>query len=192
MPRRINHNRRILSERVVSLYELLPGQIIRFRYNAVKRYDPNPLVLFLYNDQSKNLIHGINLNYLYELDVQRAFTQISSIVNVGMENNKNNDFIKVQLTKGNVKTGVGAEKLYEQFIKPKLFNVGRTKDCYRTYKNNKITTLKLVNYRMDVIENQIRQQTNLKKSQLKTNELFKNLSEQEIDVITNNIEKNKK
>ena len=45
---------------------------------------------------------------------------------------------------------------------------------------------------MDVIENQIRQQTNLKKSQLKTNELFKNLSEQEIDVITNNIEKNKK
>ena len=40
---------------------------------------------------------------------------------------------------------------------------------------------------MDVIEQELRDSTGLKKSQLKTNELFKNVQEQEIEVKTDNV-----
>ena len=188
MPRRINHNRRILSEQIVSKSDLVPGEIIRFGYTSPNKYDPKPLVLFLYHDKVTKLIHGINLNYLYEADIQRIFKQISNVVDVELKQGKgDNGFTKVKLTSGKSKTGVGAEKLYERVIKPKIFSIPRTKNCYRTYKTTKITQLRLINYQMDVIEQELRDSTGLKKSQLKTNELFKNVQEQEIEVKTDNV-----
>ena len=189
MPRRINHYRRVLAEHNINRVQLIPGMIVSFRYNSSNRYDPRPLILFLYEDKSAKLIHGLNLNYIQEADVQKIFTMISKQVNIEL----NYDVFEtgstmVKLNKNpKSRVGVGAEKLYERLIKPRIFNIERTKNCYRTYKSNKVSSIKIINYRLDVVEKTIRESTKISKHKLKSNELFKNVEEQKIDIKTENV-----
>ena len=189
MPKKLNHHRRILSKKVISRSELIPGMVLEFRYDSKNKFDPKPLVLFLYHDKAVDLIHGINFNYLYEQDVQNIFTLISKTVGVSIEYDiDNNSYSRVKLNPNpKSRSGIGAKKLYERVIKPKLFVTQRTKDCYRTYKASKVSAINSVNYRIDVIEEKIRQQTNLSKNKIKTQELLKNVDEQKITVETDNV-----
>ena len=68
-----------------------------------------------------------------------------------------------------------------------MFKSPRTKDCYRTYAYLKMTSVKLINYKLDVIEETIRKTTKLSESALKTSELYKNMQEQKIEVETDNV-----
>ena len=190
MLKKINHNRRIMSKSIISKKELIPGMIISFRYRGSDIYDKNPLILFLFNDTAESLIHGINLNYLYERDIQEIFRKISKKVNINIEyENENHGYPRVSLNRDSKsKTGVGAKRLYEEILKPHVMTTHRTKDCYRTYKSNKMTGLMLNNYRLDVIEEILRKQSGLSKHKLKTAELFKNVEEQEIETSTENVE----
>jgi len=52
---------------------LYPGMITQFNYLGANISDKNPLVLIVYNEYSGGLIHGINLNYLSEPQVQKLF-----------------------------------------------------------------------------------------------------------------------
>ena len=78
-------------------------------------------------------------------------------------------------------------QLYETVIKPKLLNTARTVDCYRTYKLNNIKNMKIVAYKLDVIENEIRRQIGLTKHQLKSSELYKLIEEENIKTETDNV-----
>ena len=189
MPKKINHYRRILSKKVISRSELIPGMIIEFRYSSRNRFDPKPLILFLYHDRKLDLIHGINFNYIYEQDVQNIFTLISKTVGVSIEYDiEDSSYSRIKLNPNpKSRSGIGAQKLYESVIKPKLFNTQRTKDCYRTYKADKISAVNSINYRIDVIEERIRKQTNLSKHKVKTADLLKNVEEQKITVETDNV-----
>ena len=168
----------------------MPGQLITFRYNSPKRYDPSPLVFFIYNDTNAKLIHGINLNYLYEADIQNIFTKMSNFVNIELEHNSEDEsYTRIDLNKNpSSKAGVNGEKLYEQFIKPKVLSLPRTKNCYRTYKPNKMTSIRSVNYQFDVIEKNIRNIYSVSKNKLTTKELFENVRQQQIQVGTDNID----
>ena len=191
--RKINHYRRIMSKQIISTPEIKPGMMLDFRYTGVNAYDKNPLVLFIYKDDSgKNtLLHGININYLYEKDVQSIFESMSKLVDLKMDYSDSiiskRGYSQLQLEKNPKSlTGVTGIKLYEKIIKPKIFKIPRTRDCYRTYDIKKITSLRLINYKFDIIEKEIREKTKLSKHKLKTNELFKNVEEQEIIVKTEN------
>ena len=189
MPKKINHYRRILSKKVISRSELIPGMVIEFRYNSRNGFDPKPLILFLYHDKKLDLIHGINFNYIYEQDVQNIFTLISKTVGVSIEYDiEDNSYSRIKLNPNpKSRSGIGAQKLYESVIKPKLFNKQRTRDCYRTYKADKISAVHSINYRIDAIEERIRKQTNLSKHKVKTADLLKNVEEQKITVETDNV-----
>ena len=50
-----------------------------------------------------------------------------------------------------------------------------------------MTSIKLINYKLDVIEETIRKTTKLSESALKTSELYKNMQEQKIEVETDNV-----
>ena len=52
---------------------LVPGMITQFKYSGDKIFDENPLVMLVWNDINGGLIHGINLNYLPESQVQKLF-----------------------------------------------------------------------------------------------------------------------
>jgi len=173
MSRILRNTRRIISKRRIQRQTLSAGSLVTFNYTGPKVTDKNPLIIYLYNDDK--LIHGINLNYLYEHDVQNLFKFINSVIPIRMISSEKKS--EIEFTKE-----VDAKKLYESVIKPKLMNVPRTKGCYRTYKSNKMTNLHLVNYKIDVIEKQVREMTGLGRRKLSKGELFKNVAEQKIDV----------
>ena len=52
---------------------LVPGMIAQFKYSGEKIFDKNPLIMIIWNDRSGGLIHGVNLNYLPESQVQKLF-----------------------------------------------------------------------------------------------------------------------
>ena len=188
--KKINHYRRILGQTNVSKDALVPGQIISFNYIGKNIWDRHPLIIFLFRDRDKNdLIHGININYLYENDVQNVFKMMTKRVNAKVAYDKSSEgYAYLQLEENkNVRTGVHAQDLYEEVIKPIMFKSRKTKNCYRTYAYTKMTSIKLINYKLDVIEETIRKTTKLSESALKTSELYKNMQEQKIEVETDNV-----
>ena len=110
--RRLRHNQRIISQKSTSINNLKPGMIARFGYKSDNVFDKNPLILFLYRETANNLIHSINLNYLYENDVQNLFEHISKKIPIKMDNKS----IYLEFTKA-----VRPRQLYETIIKPKLY-----------------------------------------------------------------------
>ena len=68
LKRKVSHHRRILSSSLVKINQTKPGDIIQFSYRNTDTYDKSPLVLILNRD--KDMINGINLNYLKEFLVQ--------------------------------------------------------------------------------------------------------------------------
>ena len=175
----LHHDRRIISKKDISTGNLIPGMMISFRYPGNDISDKNPLVLFLAIEKSKGLMHCVNLNYLYERDLQNLFENISKKIPVKISEGSTSH---IQFTKD-----IKPRQLYETIIKPKLLNTNRTADCYRTYKLSNIKGIKLVGYKLDVIEKQIRKQTGLSKHKLKTSELYKAIEEQNINTETDNV-----
>ena len=72
--RKINHSPRILGSEYIHMNEVVNGMILSFGYRGKNIYDQKPMILFLYKDD--HLIHGINLNYLTESEVQYLFKSI--------------------------------------------------------------------------------------------------------------------
>ena len=83
MAKRITrHNRKILNEHhLTNKIGLKPGMILKFNYYQKNVFDKYPMILYLYRDRKKNLIHGLNLNYLLENEVRLLFGDMSQKVN---------------------------------------------------------------------------------------------------------------
>ena len=85
MPRRkFSHHRRITSKTRITIGGIRPGNIIEFAYNKPTVYDKKPLIFVLRSPfigkvgaiKSENqMIHGVNLNYLYEYQVQKLLLE---------------------------------------------------------------------------------------------------------------------
>ena len=54
---------------------LVPGMIVQFRYSGDTIFDKNPLIMVVYNEYGvhDSNLHGVNLNYLPEAQVQKLF-----------------------------------------------------------------------------------------------------------------------
>ena len=70
---KFNHKKNYLGKQPGKLKALRPGMIVQFAYSGEKITDKNPLVMVVWHDSGGGLIHGINLNYLPENQVQRLF-----------------------------------------------------------------------------------------------------------------------
>jgi hypothetical protein len=187
--KQINHHRRILGRERIAKFDLTPGMFVEFYYNKPNVTDNKPLVIILGLDTKSKLIHCININYLYEKDIQNLFNNISKKINLQFDNNyeKTKTNVKLETARINFTKKVDGHKLYESVIKPILFTKVRTKNCYRTYKFSKIQNLNLISYKLDVIEAQVRKDAKISKYALKSAELFKQLTEQGAVVETDNL-----
>lgn len=151
--RKINHGRRILREKTIHTGNMLPGMILRFGYTGV--YDTRPLVLFLYKEN--NLAHCINLNYLHEYKVQELFDWALRMFEGRIDEcfreesffNLAEGFTRVGFTNKLAPSDVEASEFYNRAIKPRFLKQPSTANCYKTYKLDKISTLKIVNYGID-------------------------------------------
>ena len=52
---------------------LYPGMIAQFKYSGDRIVDKAPLIMVVYNEYGGELVHGVNLNYLPESQVQKLF-----------------------------------------------------------------------------------------------------------------------
>ena len=151
--RRINHGRRILREKTLHKGSMLPGMVLKFAYTGV--YDTKPLVLFLF--QEGNLAHCINLNYLHEYKVQELFDwslrmfegRIDECFREEKFFNLDGGFTRVGFTNRLAPSDVDAREFYNRAIKPRYLKQPATQNCYKTYKIDKMNTLKIVNYGID-------------------------------------------
>jgi len=122
MPNKINHNKKIISEKIIPKKQIANHDLISFKYNTLDGYDKNPLVYVLPIKNSKipvfeGKISGINFNYLKEYVVQELL--------------KENDIeIKNPLS-----------------VNLKKFNL--YKNAFRTYKIDNMVSVKIVEYKTD-------------------------------------------
>jgi len=70
---KFQHKSRIEGAQPGPVKVLHPGMIVQFNYLGDTIFDKNPLVMVVYNDLRGELIHGINLNYINEAQVQKLF-----------------------------------------------------------------------------------------------------------------------
>ena len=67
------HKLHIFGRQAAPVKSLYPGMLAQFKYLGDKIFDKEPLVLVIWNDKLNNNIHGINLNYLPESQIQKLF-----------------------------------------------------------------------------------------------------------------------
>ncbi len=152
MAKRITrHNRKILNEHyLTNKIGLKPGMILKFNYYQKNVFDKYPMILYLYRDRKKNLIHGLNLNYLLENEVRLLFGDMSQKVNTILLEKDDPlnklgapyTFVKFK----NVGEVAKAERRDTYRFVIKDFMEKRKLDIYRTYFWNSINNLKVIQY----------------------------------------------
>ena len=145
--RKISHHRRIILEQKVPEKSILPGMVLSFGYNITGVYDRRPLLFFMYKDGDR--ISGINLNYLHEGRVQKLFSLSQSVIPMMEENliHLPKDYLRLQLSTPRRATSVNSQLLYKMIMPRDIY----FKNAYRTYLLSKATSMKAVNYNVDVI-----------------------------------------
>jgi len=149
----VNHNSKILNESPSGIRQILPGQIIRFKYTGSTK-DPQPLVLTLFLEENK-LLHCVNLNYMPEEKIQQLFRMLASKYGVATPDkkgrgNKIDKYSQISMPAkgGGLKSQIGRD-IYRTIVKPILIE---NYNCYKTYTITKISGLRLVEYDMDIVK----------------------------------------
>jgi len=153
-----NHIERIIGIQPAKINSLDPGMIIKFKYSGKNVSDKNPLVLFFWNDRSEKNIHGLNLNYLTNYKIKNLFESFGKTTTISQVDEDEDettllseDYTRIDLppiTK--MGTGTASEaklemkRMYKNRVKPIL----KTDNCYRTYKLDRISSLKVIKYRL--------------------------------------------
>ena len=83
MAYKFNHKSRILTENRILPNAILPGTVIQFNYNQTGVHDKTPLLFVIKSkyttgrlrESDKDILTGINLNYLKEYKVQKLFLE---------------------------------------------------------------------------------------------------------------------
>ena len=135
-------------KKVLGKYEAQAGQIVMFRYrSSVKQTkDKLPLVFVVDTDEfnpdvNARAIHGINLNYIPDGEVEKMF--LFFLTKAGWDTHKITKFPRVNLWDEDDTLATRPEVLYRTIIQP--FILPRF-NCWRTYKYKQISTVEAVHY----------------------------------------------
>ena len=165
---RYNHSRRINDLQPAKIKSLYPGTIVQFKYSGNKVFDKKPVVLVLWNDYKEYKIHGINLNYLIESKIKMLFEEIMERGNRLVVEDQDDDtdyddnlpyrnllkdpYTRVKLPTykedrgGNPLSKSEAVKQMDRLYDKKLKKIIKKHDIYRSYFQNKMSTIKVVTY----------------------------------------------
>ena len=144
--RKHNHRNKIRKEIKIPEGKILPGMILWFEYTKENVFDVKPLVLVLSIESGK--IDGINLNYMNEYDLQRMFSVMQSLTPVIKENilKLPNPYPRLQLSNRLRPSSISGKNIYDR-IKVK----NTWKNAFRTYDLKVATSVKLINYDLDIV-----------------------------------------
>ena len=144
-----NNKRAItLKETVISSGQILEGMVISFRYKG--GFDTTPLVLILYYDKKKKMIEGVNLNYVTVRRIEKLFDAIKQEgVPLEMDEiiaGESRDTTRVQLSSQRRRGNITPKKFYKEIVK----SDSQVKKAYRSYKLEKISTIKAIDVKRKV------------------------------------------
>jgi len=178
-----NHQPKYLGIQHAILKALYPGMLVQFQYRSEDIFDKKPLILLLWREgqghgNSKGLVHGLNLNYLPEIEVQRLFCScellykgssvysnepIRRIIQSQMgdfdDTHPNRNLLKEEFTRiklptykenrgGNPLSFSEAQREMKMLYEKVIKKVIRKRHIYRTYTQRKMKQIKVVKYQL--------------------------------------------
>ena len=125
--------------------------IVTFNYSEQKVMDPRPILLFLNTDSSNNNIEGLNLNYLNPTKLKKLFqvvdfkkTKVEEVENLI---NITEDYFRIQISNPKKRSAMSPKRFYSDVVSSDKF----FKEAYRSYKLNKLTSLKVTQINTEFI-----------------------------------------
>ena len=177
--RKHSHRRSIQGSQRAILKALYPGMIVNFDYRGKNVYDKSPLILLLYNENNPSgYIHGLNLNYLTEKEVQRLFCScellfkganvyskqpIDRVIQSGMDdfndtkpyrNLLKEDFTRIMLPTfreergGRLLSSTEAKQQMKVLYEKVIKKILTVHDIYRIYKKPKLKQITVLQYKL--------------------------------------------
>ena len=140
MPNYRNKSKIVKREELIPPGKLEEGMIVTFRYNSGS--DKTPVVLVIYYDKEKQMIEGINLNYITISRVGRL-VELMGDAKVGIDRDEmveefEKDITRIQLSSKKKRDNMTPQRFYKTVIKGDSI----IKKAYRSYKMKKMTSLK--------------------------------------------------
>ena len=152
MARRYNNRRIIKSFQTIPPRRLIPGMIVTFNYSEQGVMDPRPILLFLNNNDDRKTIEGLNMNYLNPTKMKKLFsvadfkkTKIDEVENLI---SLKEDYFRIQISNPKKRSAMSPTRFYSDVISSDKF----FKESYRSYKLNKLTSLKVTQMNMEFIQ----------------------------------------
>ena len=149
MPNYRNKSKIVKREELVPPGKLEEGMIVTFRYNSGS--DKTPVVLVIYYDKKKKMIEGINLNYITISRVGRL-VELMGDAKVGINKDEmvdefEKDITRIQLSSKRRRGNMSPQKFYKDVVKGDSI----IKRAYRSYKLEKMTSLKAADLRENIL-----------------------------------------
>ena len=150
MPNYRNKSKIVKREELIPDGRLEEGMIVTFRYNSGS--DKTPVVLVIYHDKQKKMIEGINLNYITISRVGRL-VELMGDAKVGIDKDEmieefEKDITRVQLSSRKKRDHMTPQKFYKDVVKGDSI----IKRAYRSYYLDKLTSLKAVDVRENLLK----------------------------------------
>ena len=150
MATRYNNRKIILTAQTLPMGKLLSGMIVTFNYSEEGVTDPRPILLFLHREKGKNLLEGLNLNYINPSKVKKLFQVIDfKKGETGVENlvALQEDYFRIKIANPKERSAFTAKRFYGSVVSSdKVF-----RKAYRSYKTTKLSALKVTNIREDML-----------------------------------------
>ena len=149
MPNYRNKSKIVKREEIIPPGKLQEGMIVTFRYNSGS--DKTPVVLVIYYDRKKKMFEGINLNYITISRVGRL-VELMGDAKVGIDKDEmvdefEKDITRIQLSAKKKRNNMTPEKFYKDVIKGDSI----IKKAYRSYKLEKLSSLKAADIRENLL-----------------------------------------
>ena len=152
MARRYNNRRIIKSFQTIPPRRLIPGMIVTFNYSEQGVMDPRPILLFLNNNDDRKTIEGLNVNYLNPTKLKKLFsvadfkkTKIDEVENLI---SLKEEYFRIQISNPKKRSAMSPTRFYSDVISSDRY----FKEAYRSYKLNKLTSLKVTQMNMEFIQ----------------------------------------
>ena len=149
MPNYRNKSKIVRREELIPPGKLEEGMIVTFRYKGGS--DKTPVVLVIYYDRKTKFIEGINLNYI-TISREGRLVELMGDAKVGIDKDEmieefKKDITRVQLSAKKRRGNMTPQKFYKDVIKGDSI----IKKAYRSYKLEKVSSLKAVDIRENLL-----------------------------------------
>ena len=151
MATRYNNHKIIENRQTLPVGKLLPGMIITFNYSEQGVTDPRPLLLFLHHNKDRNVLEGLNLNYVNPSKLKKLFSVIE-FKKGKLDEQENllslkNDYFRIQISNPKKRSPMNTDRFYSDVIG----SDASFKKTYRSYKTTKLSALKVTNIKLNMI-----------------------------------------